>query len=242
LINFLDSGRGVYIEGANFGSQNEGTPIYDKFGCALAGVGDIYDIGNIETVSGEPGTLADGLDFNYMYQQPPDNLLDNIEANGGTLFFKSQDGLGRGVNYSGPSNNYRTIHATFIFGALINGIHTKYDLMQSYMNFLTGAAGVVEYEADLEPAFSFSVSPNPFSKLTNISFGIEHSAQSIELTIFDVTGRLVKSFGSLPSAPGPMQIRWDGTDNLGRRVSSGSYIVRIETDQEIVNKAVVLVN
>ena len=242
LLDFLDAGKGVYIDGANFGSSNEGTPLYDRFGFRIAGFGNLWQTGNIETVFGEPGSVADGHDYNYLYQEPPDNLLDNIEANGGVLFFKSQDGLGRAVSYAGSSNTYRTIHATFIFGALVNGIHTKNDLMQAYMDYLTGSTSVEEFTEDLDSEQLLSITPNPFSKLTNISLGIEHSAQSIELKIFDVTGRLVKSFGSLPSAQSPMQITWDGADDHGRRVSSGSYIVHIETDREVINKAVVLLN
>ena len=232
----------MYAEGANFTSYNEGSPLYDKFGTKLAGVGNVWQTGNIETVFGEASSLVEGLDYNYLYQQPPDHLVDYIEPTGGAIIFKSQDGFGRGVTYEGLSNTYRTINTSFIFGALVNGIHTKNDLVETYMDYLTCNTAVEEYAEDIIGDQLLSIAPNPFSKLTNISFGIEQSAQGIELNIFDITGRLVKSFGSLPSAPSPMHVTWDGTDNHGRRVSSGTYIVRITTDRDAVNKTVVLIN
>ncbi len=233
----------MYVDGANFGSSNEGTPLYDRFGFRLAGVGNLYQTGNIETVFGEPATVSEGLDYNYLYQQPPDNLLDNIEANGGVLFFKSQDGLGRGVSNEGPSSTYRTIHASLIFGALVNGIHTKNELMQSYVDYLTGNTAVEEYAEDLIGEQSLSISPNPFSKLTNISFEVDSRQKSVvSIKMYDISGRLVKFFDSLPSALGPMRVTWDGTDNSGRHVSSGTYIVRVTTDQGAVNRTVVLID
>jgi hypothetical protein len=242
LIDFLDAGKGVYIDGANFSSYNEGTMLYDRFGTKLSGVGDVWQNGNIETVFGEASTLVEGLDYNYSYQQPPDNLLDDIESNGGLLVFTSQDGLGRGIMYGGVSNTYQTINTSFIFSALVNGINTKHDLMAAYMNYLTGNTVVEEFTEDLISEQSLSIAPNPFSKLTNVSFSTEQTAQGIELNIFDITGRLVKSFGSLPAALGSTQISWDGTDNTGRRVSSGTYIIRITTERDAVNRTVVLID
>ncbi len=84
------------------------------------------------------------------------------------------------------------------------------------------------------------ITPNPFRQMTNISFGLEHSAQSIELGIFDVTGRLVKSFHSMPNAQGSLQIRWDGCDNSGKHLPGGVYVCRLETDGIIVQRKLVL--
>jgi hypothetical protein len=217
--------------------------LYEKFGTRLAGVGNAWQTGNIETVCGETGSIADGLDYNYLYQQPPDHLVDYIEPTAGLIAFKSQDGLARGITYTGVSNTYRTMNTSFIFGALINGIHTKNELMETYMNYLIGNTAVEESEDDVANTLAISVSPNPFSKLTNISFEVDSRLKSVvSIKMYDISGRVVKSLSFLPSALGPMQISWDGTDNSGRRVSSGTYIVRITTDQAPINRAVVLIH
>ena len=76
---------------------------------------------------------------------------------------------------------------------------------------------------------ALSVYPNPFSKLTAISFDVVSRQYAVgSIQIYDVTGRVVKSFGSLPYAPSPMQFSWDGTDMHGVTVPQGVYVVRIE--------------
>jgi len=86
-----------------------------------------------------------------------------------------------------------------------------------------------------------SVSPNPFSKLTTISVGTAHSAERIELRIFDVSGCCVKSFGALPSAPSPLHIRWDGTDARGAEIPSGIYFINLENgEHNYIEKAILL--
>lgn len=87
-----------------------------------------------------------------------------------------------------------------------------------------------------------SISPNPFSKLTTVRFGIEHSPESIELRIFDATGRLVKSLNTMPYAHSPMQITWDGTDQTGHKLASGVYVVALETDRNTIIDKVILIN
>jgi len=242
LIDFLDAGKGVYIEGANFSSYNEGSPLYGKFGTKLAGVGNFWQTGNIETVFGETGSVVEGLDYDYLYQQPPDNLVDHIDANGGSIIFASQDGIGRGVMYAGVSNTYRTINTSFIFSALVNGIHTKNDLMEAYMDYLTGNTAVDEHENGIANALSLTVSPNPFSNTTVIRYQMrDASPKQVSMKVYDITGRLVRQLNN-PTIQPSNQIVWDGTDNSGRRVSSGTYIVRIATDHDIVNRAVVLID
>jgi hypothetical protein len=74
-----------------------------------------------------------------------------------------------------------------------------------------------------------SVSPNPFRERTDIDFGIGQSVESIELKIYDVTGRIVKDFyhpTHLRSTP----ISWNGTDDKGHKLPAGVYFVRFGSE------------
>jgi hypothetical protein len=103
------------------------------------------------------------------------------------------------------------------------------------------SSGRQAYGEDEVHTPSFALTPNPFSKLTTISFGVEQSAQSIELKIFDISGRLVKSFNPMPNASGSLQVTWDGCDDAGRAVAAGVYFVTCETGEgEDVEKAILL--
>lgn len=108
---------------------------------------------------------------------------------------------------------------------------------------VTDTAGTFthEYAAQESNTLRLLITPNPFSNLTNINFGIEHRAQSIELTIFDATGRLVKSFCPVPNALGSVQISWDGTDNANHHLPSGVYFLECRVADCTATEKVLLI-
>lgn len=75
----------------------------------------------------------------------------------------------------------------------------------------------------LQPSF-----PNPFNPSTQLRFELAQAAH-VELAIYDVRGRLVRSLanGRLPG--GAHSRRWDGQDASGRPVASGVYLARLVT-------------
>ncbi len=188
---------------------------------------------------GEDNTFIEGTFYSYLYQEGPDSYVDSIAENGGTIFFKSQDYQGRAISHEGPSNEHRLIHSTIIFGALRDSIHSKNELMQAYMDYLTANLGIEEWVENSTP--NLSVSPNPFRHTTDIRYEITDNSR-IELKIYDTAGQLVKNLSARSSAIGHQSsVTWDGTDNSGRRLSSGSYILRIETNEGVIDKLIVLV-
>jgi N-acetylneuraminic acid mutarotase len=84
------------------------------------------------------------------------------------------------------------------------------------------------------------IGPNPFSKQTNISFGIEPRAEGIELKIYDATGRLVREW-DYQTIGHSDQITWDGRDNSGKKVASGIYFIHAETDGRRAVEKVILI-
>lgn len=89
------------------------------------------------------------------------------------------------------------------------------------------------------------VYPSPFSTFTTISLTLpskEHSAEGIELKIFDATGRLVKNFILYPSPfILPAKLEWHGKDDLGRKVTPGVYFIQLVVgDFKMIEKAIML--
>ncbi len=84
----------------------------------------------------------------------------------------------------------------------------------------------------------FEVHPNPFRNTAEISFGIGHGAEGIELKIYDVSGRFVRQF-DYPTMRQSDQITWDGKDNSGQQVPSGIYFVRLETPNKSITKKII---
>ena len=68
--------------------------------------------------------------------------------------------------------------------------------------------------------------PNPFNPSTTIAFDMP-TAEHTTLTVYDVTGRRVRTLVSGPMAAGYHSARWDGRDELGRPVSTGVYYSRL---------------
>ena len=71
--------------------------------------------------------------------------------------------------------------------------------------------------------------PNPFNPGTTIRYDLAAPCK-ISLRIFDVSGRLVRTLVYRYEDAGAKSRHWDGRDNAGRRVASGVYFLRMETD------------
>jgi len=100
-----------------------------------------------------------------------------------------------------------------------------------------------EYQFSKAPAVNLQVLPNPSRGTVKIKFKIpEISAQinvrsQVMLRIYDVTGRLVKSF----SLSAPFVLDWSGYDDNRNPVSSGVYLLRLEAGEENITRKLVLI-
>jgi hypothetical protein len=101
--------------------------------------------------------------------------------------------------------------------------------------------GIEEYESAKPMSVFLQISPNPFSRLTNISFGNVNEAKSVELKVYDATGRVVKSFRPTPNVLRSTQISWDGTDQANRQLPSGVYFVKFQAGGYTETKKLLLI-
>ena len=51
-------------------------------------------VGNVILLTGQPGSLVDGMFYSYLYENNPDRFVDKLAPAGGTLLFESQDSSG----------------------------------------------------------------------------------------------------------------------------------------------------
>jgi subtilisin-like proprotein convertase family protein/Zn-dependent metalloprotease len=82
--------------------------------------------------------------------------------------------------------------------------------------------------------------PNPFNPLTTIKFDLPRDGR-VALRVYDLSGRAVRTLvdGDLVRATHTYQ--WDGTDDAGRRLASGTYYYRVESDQRVATGKMTLV-
>ncbi len=98
----------------------------------------------------------------------------------------------------------------------------------------TGVDGVVAGVAFLSPG-----RPNPFRSDTRLAFSSPGGA--VTACVYDVAGRKVHTLLDRVVGAGEQEVRWDGTDDRGRRVASGVYFIRVETAEEAGILRVVLI-
>jgi flagellar hook assembly protein FlgD len=68
--------------------------------------------------------------------------------------------------------------------------------------------------------------PNPFVGATSIRLAVP-VAQSVELAVTDVSGRIVWRTPGTFMVAGPQEIAWNGSDRAGRQVGPGVYFARV---------------
>jgi hypothetical protein len=69
--------------------------------------------------------------------------------------------------------------------------------------------------------------PNPASGATDIKFSLA-ADERIELSIYDLSGRAVRSLAKGTFSAGQNSVHWDGLDSSGRPAAPGIYMVRLK--------------
>ena len=68
--------------------------------------------------------------------------------------------------------------------------------------------------------------PNPFNPETTIRFEIS-SEMNVQLEIYDILGRKVKTLYDSKASPGFYNLIWNGLDEYNTLVSTGIYFYRL---------------
>ncbi|MBD3160539.1 MAG: T9SS type A sorting domain-containing protein [Candidatus Eisenbacteria bacterium] len=96
-----------------------------------------------------------------------------------------------------------------------------------------------ETEGDEEIAFGVLAGvPNPFTDATCIMLSLPE-ARSVEVTVFDHTGRVVRRLCRREVSAGHHRFDWDGRAGNGHRVASGVYLVKIRAGDDVSHKRLI---
>lgn len=103
---------------------------------------------------------------------------------------------------------------------------------------------VVKAEAAEIPSIpavmSIEARPNPFNPTTTIAFDVPSPA-AVELKIFSVSGRAIRSLVDEELAAGSYSRDWDGRDAMGRLVSGGVYIAKLQVKDATASRRLILI-
>jgi flagellar hook assembly protein FlgD len=82
--------------------------------------------------------------------------------------------------------------------------------------------------------------PNPFNPQVTIRYDLPRT-QLVQLRVYTLAGERVATLVQEVMPAGRHEVVWNGRDSQGREMSSGSYLVRLETDSGVEGQKLMLV-
>ncbi len=220
LVEFLDDGNAIYIEGVDVGSDHVGTEFFNHFGTEF--VHD-YD-GFIYTVDGVSPGLMNNLYYEINTSDAAHQRVDVFAADGGIAYQVASTGHVSGVYYDSPEG-YRTICSASMFISLIETEGNTWDeLMARYMSFLL--YGNI-----------------PILEVSDESIDYEYVSVGFPETIFfTVTneGADMLEIGSIVTSDGVFTVSDDGPISLDMRESITIEVTCTATHQEEYNETLTI--
>ncbi|NUO82352.1 DUF4832 domain-containing protein [candidate division KSB1 bacterium] len=115
---------------------------------------------------------------------------------------------------------------------------TRYTL--SHVEVQRNPTGVRDAPRNPPSNFSLSVYPNPMQRAVRIEMRFENlpGPENIELAVYDLRGRRVRKLNVGGCWQTEMQVLWDGTDDTGKKVTAGVYIVRLRRSRAYLTQRI----
>jgi len=106
---------------------------------------------------------------------------------------------------------------------------------------VNASAAVLSINGELLPeVFSLHQNyPNPFNPVTKLRYDLPENGH-VNITIYDMLGREVKTLINQTQDAGYRSIIWDATNDYGKPVSAGMYLYQIQAGEYISTKKMVL--
>ncbi len=105
----------------------------------------------------------------------------------------------------------------------------------------TGSVSVGETPTPRPSFFLTAPQPNPSRSISNLELVTDSRAQ-LTLTVYDVSGRAIRSLMDGPLSPGEHGISWDGRDRRGSRVPSGVYFLRAFSEERSAVRRIIRID
>jgi len=199
----------------------DGIPGWSRYFEEVSGAGDINKDGYADVIIGDPAGWGDfGEVLVFLGGRYMDGEFD-IGFQGLTTPYR---GAGRSVGRCGDVNGDGV--DDILFGAVYH-----FSPRGKVMIF-SGDSTITVSEEYTKPKVEYPVFvqnlPNPFSGETIIRYS-SPSGCRVSLKVYDTNGRLVRVLVEQDGVrSGQYRVRWDGGDNNGKKVPSGTYFLRLE--------------
>ncbi len=103
-----------------------------------------------------------------------------------------------------------------------------------------GITGPVAPVPEMPEGLQLSLHPNPFNPTVEISWFLPRDGE-LEVLVYDISGRFVRSLVKDTAIAGPGSVMWRGDDELGQSVPAGVYFCKVRSaDETLVRKMTLL--
>lgn len=177
------------------------------------------------------GTIDDSIYKGYSYHMW---IVKVNAATGDTMWTKQWGGIGRGYYGRGLWIQQTSDSGFIIAGASRTPPTVGSDAVLVKLNkeSLTSVENPTNHTSQTE---TLTISPNPFNPTTKINYTIP-TTSNIRLTLYNSNGKFIKTIFSGNRSVGTYTTELDGAG-----ISSGLYIVSLQTEERIIQRKVLLI-
>jgi hypothetical protein len=236
--SFGDTGGDVYL----IKTDSEGDTLWTR----IYG-GDGADTGQSVQQTTDGGYIIAGIWSRFMWQVGGDAYLIRTNSSGDTLWTRRYGdsvfvGFDEGISIQQTTDGgYVIAGQTNSFGA---GSYDVY-LIKTDPDGMVGISDNKPPSLELPRSWALSQNyPNPFNPSTTIAFDVPETlnqAHSVNLTIYDIRGRCIRTLIDSELESGSHKIHWNGRNNLGESVASGIYLYTLKAaDERFTRKMTIL--
>ncbi|MFZ1290911.1 MAG: T9SS type A sorting domain-containing protein [Melioribacteraceae bacterium] len=139
-------------------------------------------------------------------------------------------------------NNIITPYSGFLLPGVNNYIGFKALTLDDTLTTPDSISTEIKEIPEVPISYSLSAYPNPFNPTTTINIEMANKAdKDFTVEIYNILGQKVKSYEFNNNFNSVKQIVWNGKNEYGEDVSSGTYIVRYVSNQHIQTMKLLLI-
>ncbi|NQU28080.1 MAG: T9SS type A sorting domain-containing protein [Candidatus Marinimicrobia bacterium] len=252
IIEYLENGGRLFISGSEIGWDlvQQGNQIDQAFYQNYLKAEFIADDSDNLAVTGTTNSIFAGMSFEYgstsagsPYSENYPDVITPVAGSRAALVYQGSNDIAA-IQFEGYFGN-GTIPAKLVYLAFpFETIHSAtiqqtvlYQVLYYFMSPLTIDENLINLPDQVALNQNY---PNPFNPSTTINYTLR-SDSFVELEIFDITGKNIRTLVSERKLGGNNEIAWDGTNQQGIPVASGVYIYSLITPDASIQRKMILI-
>jgi hypothetical protein len=234
LIDYTAAGGKLLIEGGELAYDAASSPGYPNFADSVLYVGDwdddnagslVLDMAHSgHPIATDPNILPSMIGITYAWYGDLDAA---VPAGGGYIIYGTTDyPADAGLLVHDDGARPQIVFYAFAYSAITDRTEARH-LLENTVTYLYDAAAGAGESAGGAARVRLAAAPNPFTSAAGIRLALPVRGE-INLAVYDVAGRLVRTLAAGDYEAGAHSFEWNGADADGRPAASGIYFVRLK--------------